>query len=88
MKTPGRYFISFLSPISDWKRGDPNVDVTPDTTYSLHFPSEELGIHLSFFFFFFLISLQAPGLEGRYEKSPRDRGPSQPRTSALHTEQQ
>lgn len=52
MKTPGRYFISFLSLISDWKRGDPNVDVTPDTTYSLHFPSEELGIHLSFFFFF------------------------------------
>lgn len=58
MKTLGCYFISILSLISDWKTGDPNVDVTPDTTYSPHFPYEELGINLPFIYV--LVGLQAP----------------------------
>lgn len=33
------------------KEGDPSVDVTPDTTYILHFPFEELGINFCLFRF-------------------------------------
>lgn len=80
MKTLGCYFISILSLISDWKTRDPNVDVTPDTTYCLHFPYEELGINLPVIYF--LVGLQAPS--ARWEKKNQQGTKEFPGTGLQH----
>lgn len=47
------WMLFHLPPKPDFrlKEWDPNVDVTPDTTYVLHFPFEELAIHFCLFGF-------------------------------------
>lgn len=71
------------------KEGNPNVDVTPDTTYILHFPFEELGINFCLFGFYVFIGLQAPlELDRRYEKSTVNQGISRHHALAFHTKQQ
>lgn len=71
------------------KEGNPNVDVTPDTTYILHFPFEELGINFCLFGFYVFIGLQAPlELDGRYEKSTMNQGISRHHALAFHANQQ
>lgn len=71
------------------KEGNPKVDVTPDTTYILHFPFEELGINFCLFGFYVFIGLQAPlELDGRYEKSTMNQGISRHHALAFHANQQ
>lgn len=70
------------------KEGNPNVDVTPDTTYILHFPFEELGINFCLFGFYVFIGLQAPlELDRRYEKSTMNQGISRHHASAFYANQ-